>query len=77
MIYRYVHEMPEYLPARLLRVIVFASLWLLLLPSNFTKEHLLLGAVAGFVLLLRSAAQIRGQLRKSKSVRKDNWKSNR
>jgi hypothetical protein len=74
-VYRHAHKMPEYMPARLLRIIVFTSLWLLLLPSNLTKEHLFLGAAAGFVLLLRSTSQIRGQLRKSKGIRKDNWQS--
>lgn len=74
-VYRHAHKMPEYLPARLLRMIVFASLWVLLLFSNPTQEHLLLGAVAGFVLLLRGASQIRGQLRKSKDIRRDEWQS--
>ena len=75
MVYRHAHKMPEYLPSRLLRAIVFASLWLLLLPSNLTQDHLLLGAVAGFVLLMRSVSQIRKQLLKSGSVRRDDWKS--
>ena len=76
MVYRHAHKMPEYLPARLLRMIVFASLWLLLLPSNLTQDHLLLGAAGGIVLLLRSVSQIRGQLRKARGVGKDDWQSN-
>lgn len=75
MVYRHTHKMPEYLPARLLRLIVFASLWILLLFSNLTEEHLLIGAVAGTVLSIRSASQIKAQFRKSRGIRSDEWQS--
>jgi len=74
-IYRYSRKLPGQLPARLLRLIVFVSLWLLLLPSNFEKEHILFGAVAITFLTLRSMTQFRQLLRNSRNVRQDNWQS--
>lgn len=74
-IYRYAGKIPDHLPARLIRLIVFILLWMLLLPANFNNEHLLIGVVGAAILLIRSRSQFRGILRMSKSVRLDDWRS--
>lgn len=74
-IYRYAGEIPNHVPARFIRLIVFILLWLLLLPANFDSEHLLVGVIGAVLLLIRGRSQFKDTLRMSKSVRLDDWRS--
>lgn len=72
-IYRFSNKKPEKFPARLIRLVTFVSLWVLLLPSAPLVQHLLLGALIGGWLLVRSATQIRLFVSNAQPVSKDSW----
>lgn len=74
LVYRYMKKQPLAFPARLVRLLVFAMLWLMLIPSQAGAEFFLHGAVVLAWLGLRSMSQLRVLLRDAGHVTVDEWK---
>lgn len=72
-VYRYGYRQPKNLSARLLRLSFFLLFWSLLLPSNFTYEHAVLGIAMLALLALKSIGQVRDTLARAKGIAEDDW----
>ncbi|EBA12500.1 hypothetical protein [Roseobacter sp. CCS2] len=75
-VYRYTGVLHSGLPIRALRLVIFVTGWVLLLPSNFADPaHYILGFVATVLLSLRAFTQFSTVINSAKSVRSDTWAS--
>jgi len=75
-IYRYTGVLHSGVPVRALRLVIFLTGWLLLLPSNFEDPaHYIIGLVAILVLSVRGFSQLRTAIKGAGSVRSDTWQS--
>lgn len=73
-VYRHARKEPKAFPARLVRLLVFATVWLLLLPSQPDRTFLLHGAVVFVWLGLRGLSQLKTVLDQAGHVTADSWK---
>ena len=75
-VYRYSGSLHSGVPIRALRLVMFLTCWLFLLPSNVTEPaHFIIGAVATVLLSIRGFSQLRAALRDASNVRADTWQS--
>ncbi|WP_343080301.1 hypothetical protein [Ostreiculturibacter nitratireducens] len=74
-VYRYTRKESQTFPARIVRLLVFASLWLVLLPSEADRAFVIHGAVIFAWLALRGLRQMRDVLDNVAHVASDGWKS--
>lgn len=73
-VYRYSGVLHKDLPIRALRLLVFLTVWVLLVPSNITDPaHFIIGGAAAVLLSVRGMSQLRAIIRNVKSVRDDDW----
>lgn len=70
-VYRNTGSLPNGLEPRILRLLVFCSLWILLLPTAETSGHLMIGGIGLALLLLRSNSRIIAQWRRATSAADD------
>jgi hypothetical protein len=74
MVYRYMKKEPIEFPSRLVRFVVFAVLWLLLVPSQADLPFFVHGLVILTWLGLRSVRQLQYLLQGAGHVTVDRWK---
>lgn len=72
-VYRFGRRGLDAMPSRVLRVLAFASMWLLYMPSNFDRAYVIQGGVILIWLCLRGQSQIRKVVRMSQHVKHDKW----
>ncbi|PJI85018.1 hypothetical protein BC777_3014 [Yoonia maricola] len=76
MVYRYTGVLHSGLPIRALRLVIFVTGWLLLLPSNFADPaHYIIGFTAIVLLAVRAFSQFKVVVKDAKSVQADTWAS--
>lgn len=77
-VYRYSGSLHSGVPIRGLRLFLFLTGWLLLLPSNWEHtEHYLIGGVAFLVLFARGRSQLWSAIVNASSAKHDQWQSRR
>ncbi|MEL6640185.1 MAG: hypothetical protein AAFP98_02550 [Pseudomonadota bacterium] len=75
-VYRYSGILHSGVPIRALRLMIFVTGWVLLLPSNVMHPaHFIVGGVATVLLSLRGFSQLRAAIKGAKNVRSDTWTS--
>lgn len=74
LVYRYMKKEPLELPSRLVRLLMFALLWLLLIPSQGSWSFFVHGLVILAWLGLRAVRQLQSLLHDAGHVTIDKWK---
>lgn len=74
-IYRHLGAKPDAVEPRVLRLFIFVTLWLLLLPAAWNMGHVLVGAAGFGLLALRAQARLRRLWRRATVASNDQWRA--